>query len=133
MKLQETYFKIEKSNFLSEDKMQAIFNIDMVESHPVYQGHFPGEPVSPGVCTLQMIKECAQIMTGKEMVMKSIKQYRLLSVMTPQNNPKIVIEIKLTPEESDGAETYKIKATATDAAQEEVKFIDLSALLSIVE
>ena len=42
-----------------EDGKQAI-EIELNPGHMLYQGHFPGQPVVPGVCTLQMIKESAE-------------------------------------------------------------------------
>ena len=96
MKLQDTYFKIDNINASTENPLQAQFEVTLLEDHPVYQGHFPGEPVSPGVCSLQMVKECAQILAGKEFFIGYVKQYKLLSVMTPQKNPKIIIGIQLT-------------------------------------
>lgn len=39
-----------------EDGKQAI-EIELNPGHVLYQGHFPGQPVVPGVCTLQMIKK----------------------------------------------------------------------------
>ena len=42
-----------------EDGKQAI-EIELNPGHVLYQGHFPGQPVVPGVCTLQMIKESAE-------------------------------------------------------------------------
>lgn len=29
------------------------------EDCPVYEGHFPGEPISPGVCNIQLLLELA--------------------------------------------------------------------------
>ena len=37
-----------------EDGKQAI-EIELNPGHVLYQGHFPGQPVVPGVCTLQII------------------------------------------------------------------------------
>lgn len=39
-----------------EDGKQAI-EIELNPGHVLYQGHFPGQPVVPGVCTLQIIKK----------------------------------------------------------------------------
>ncbi len=33
------------------------FSMELNPAHPVYEGHFPGNPVVPGVCQLQMISE----------------------------------------------------------------------------
>lgn len=38
-----------------EDGKQEI-EIELNPGHVLYQGHFPGQPVVPGVCTLQIIK-----------------------------------------------------------------------------
>ena len=42
-----------------EDGKQEI-EIELNPGHVLYQGHFPGQPVVPGVCTLQIIKESAE-------------------------------------------------------------------------
>ncbi|MDY2942781.1 MAG: hypothetical protein SOT07_03685 [Paludibacteraceae bacterium] len=39
----------------------GVFRVALNADCEVYQGHFPGEPISPGVCNIQMIKECAEI------------------------------------------------------------------------
>ena len=36
-----------------EDGKQAI-EIELNPGHVLYQGHFPGQPVVPGVCTLEL-------------------------------------------------------------------------------
>ncbi len=38
-----------------EDGKQAI-EIELNPGHMLYQGHFPGQPVGSGICTLQIIK-----------------------------------------------------------------------------
>ena len=39
-------------NYLSAEDRLA-FRVRLDAAHPVYAGHFPGNPVLPGVCTLQ--------------------------------------------------------------------------------
>lgn len=44
-------------NYLSaEDRFT--FRVRLDAAHPIYAGHFPGNPVLPGVCTLQIVREC---------------------------------------------------------------------------
>ena len=44
----------------SSDSTIWTIQIKLNPGHPVYQGHFPGHPVVPGVCLLQLIKECVE-------------------------------------------------------------------------
>ena len=129
MKLLNSYFNIIEST-VTEDGLTGKFIVSLNGNHPVYEGHFPGEPVCPGVCSMQMVKECAAQMCGKKLTFIYLKQYRLLSVMTPQKNPKIIVGIQLTEEEKEEKKIYKIKASATDAANSETKFLDLSGELT---
>jgi len=44
----------------SSDSTIWTIQIKLNPGHPVYQGHFPEHPVVPGVCLLQLIKECVE-------------------------------------------------------------------------
>lgn len=44
----------------SSDSTTWTIQIELNPAHTVYQGHFPEHPVVPGVCLLQLIKECAE-------------------------------------------------------------------------
>lgn len=74
----------------------TVFTIRMEKDHPVYQGHFPGNPVSPGVCNLQMIKECVEIVAGEKLTFTNISQYRLMEVVSPfrQQILKLSVAVK---------------------------------------
>ena len=134
MKLQESYFNIRKISYPNSDTRHGKFKIDLIPTHPVYEGHFPGEPVCPGVCSLQMVKECAQIMAHEQLLVCYIKQYRLLSVITPQEHPALMVEIHLNQEEKEGTGMiYKMKATGTKLGVPDMKFFEISAELSPVK
>ncbi len=96
MKLLDSYFRIISH---SETDGQHVFSVQMLPDHPVYQGHFPGNPVSPGVCNMQMLKECAEVALGQSTDLVEVKQYRLMGVITPQKTPRLTITVKLTPSE----------------------------------
>lgn len=51
-------------NYLSAEDRLA-FRVRLDAAHPVYAGHFPGNPVLPGVCTLQIVRECLERGTGR--------------------------------------------------------------------
>ena len=64
----------------------------------VYRGHFPGDPITPGVCTLQMIKECLQsVLERDEMRLVRIKQCRFSRLLRPSEKV-LQLEIRLRDE-----------------------------------
>lgn len=50
---------------------------------PVYQGHFPEMPVSPGVCNIQMVLECANLLAGRALHITYLQQSRMTRLITP--------------------------------------------------
>lgn len=78
-------------------------------SHPVYGGHFPDQPVLPGVCTLQMIRECAGMILNRNIRYKAIIQCKLTSAIMPDHRP-VDIFITLGGDETLHA-TVKVEDT----------------------
>jgi 3-hydroxyacyl-[acyl-carrier-protein] dehydratase len=105
--LLDDYFKIDSRTTVDDE---TVFRVTLLPGHPVYAGHFPGNPVSPGVCTIQMIKECTGLLTGKRLFLGYISQCRWSAVITPQATPQLQIHMRLS--ETDGV--YKVCATVCD-------------------
>ena len=114
------YYTIES---VAQQEGKAIFQIALNPQCQVYEGHFPGEPVSPGVCNIQMIKECAEQVAGKCLFLSNLQQCRLTTLVTPLAHPQVEVTIQL--EEKGGA--YKLKATLGKG--EEI-YLDLKAELN---
>ena len=72
------YYKIK--DFLQKEDGTALFQVVLLSDCEVYEGHFPGEPVSPGVCNIQMIKECAEKIVGKTLLLSNLQQCRLTTL-----------------------------------------------------
>lgn len=90
-----------------KDDGSAIFQISLRADSVIYEGHFPGEPVAPGVCNIQMIKECAEQILGKPLLLKNLQQCKLTTLVTPVVHPKVEIIIRI----EEKTELYKLKAT----------------------
>ena len=108
MNLKDTYYSL--SSHLKEND-NDIFEVNMHSDHPVYEGHFPGMPVSPGVYNIQMIKECTSIAIKKELYIDKISMCKLSALMSPIDNPKVYIKIKNNIIEDN---KYQITATIED-------------------
>lgn len=80
---------------------RATYNAD----HEIFSGHFPGQPVVPGVCTMQMIKELTEAQTGKKLLLQSTGQVKFLQLVLPDVQPLISVSWK----EADGG--YMVTAS----------------------
>lgn len=100
----ENYYKI---NDVVKEEGKNIFQISLNSDCEVYEGHFPGEPISPGVCNIQMIKECAEQTVGKPLFLNNLQQCRLTTLVTPLIHPQVEVMISL----EEKGDIYKLKAT----------------------
>jgi len=73
-------------------------NVMLDAFHPIFQGHFPGRPVLPGVCMLQMVKQVAEIYIGKKISLKSAQHLKFLSVVYPVEDLMIQMKLKMNVE-----------------------------------
>lgn len=69
--------------------------------HRIFEGHFPNQPVVPGVCMMQMVKEILEQVIGKETNLKQAADMKFLAVINPQENNLIHASIKYATDESD--------------------------------
>lgn len=105
-----------------EDGKREI-EIELNPGHILYQGHFPGQPVVPGVCTLQMIKESAEQIVNLPLQYVQIASSKFLSAINPFDTPTLLLNIRLEETEHslqlqatgicDRKEFIKLKATLT--------------------
>ena len=109
-------------NEIVQKEGATLFHISLCPDSIVYEGHCPGEPVSPGVCNIQMIKECAEQVAGKSLLLNNLQQCRLTTLMTPVQHPQVEVSIHL----EEKGDAYKLKATIGKG--EEV-YLDLKAEL----
>ncbi|MBK5720103.1 hydroxymyristoyl-ACP dehydratase [Dysgonomonas sp. Marseille-P4677] len=80
---------------ITEENLVQTFNIRLNSSHHIYEGHFTGHPIVPGVCTLQIIKDCAETIIHKKFVYAQISSAKFLSLVDPKENDLIEINISL--------------------------------------
>lgn len=116
MFLENNFYKI-----LSEDKQgdgTTTYKVAILPDCNVYEGHFPGDPVCPGVCNIETIKECASRLTGKPLRIKSIKQCRLTAIATPTVCPEVNVKVSADAKE----DSYVVVATIADDKQTYMEF-----------
>ena len=108
MRLEGYYYDLIDKNTGTDG---GTFRIALRQECDIYAGHFPGHPVCPGVCHIQMVKECAERLAGKGLHISYIRQCRLTAVATPAVCPELVLSIQVVPVEAG----YGVVATLSDA------------------
>jgi 3-hydroxyacyl-[acyl-carrier-protein] dehydratase len=93
-------------------------DIKLNTDHAIFKGHFPGQPVLPGVCMVQMVKEVVESMVNKKTRLLSAADLKFLSIIQPEEGKLIQMELKMTPD----AENIKVDARLTDGAAALFKF-----------
>lgn len=116
MLLQDKFYKV--TGVVKTDEQNAVYTCELLKDCDVYRGHFPEKPVSPGVCNIEMIKECAMMLTGKKLVIKGIKQCRLTAVATPEVCPVVEVTVNAVPTESG----YTVVAKIADQKQSYMEY-----------
>lgn len=111
------YFTIENTN---REENNVVFSLLLNPDYKVYKGHFPDMPVCPGVCNIQMIKECLECETGKKLLLDTISQCKFSSVVTPLENKYLQLNMQIVETEE---KTYKVKANVTNR-DNTITFID---------
>lgn len=94
MILKDSFYKVNSIEHV--DDTTYIVKVVLLAQHHIYDGHFPGKPVVPGVCTLTIIKECLSEILQKEVTLRTIKDCKYISALLPQGNLNIALHLKLT-------------------------------------
>lgn len=91
------------------DGQKVSASIAINGNHPVFNGHFPGNPVTPGVCMMQIIKELAEKWASCPLMLKNARNVKFMAIINPLLNPNIRIELDV--EEED--ELLSIRSTTS--------------------
>jgi len=90
------------------------YTLALNSEHFIYQAHFPDNPITPGVCIIQMVKELVTDQLQQELFLKKIHNIKFLNVINPLEYQEVVFSISISPEE---AGAYKVGAVVHYGAQ----------------
>ncbi|HPB25958.1 MAG TPA: hydroxymyristoyl-ACP dehydratase [Bacteroidales bacterium] len=111
--LLDSFFKIVET---SREDDKTVVAIRLEKQHAIYDGHFPGNPVVPGVCLIQMIREVIEVLNGQKLMLTEADEIKFLNIVNPMMVDVLRIEIKNRPKNenplafsiviNDGQTTY---------------------------
>lgn len=74
------------------DEKSLTGRISFNASHEIFKGHFPGQPVVPGVCTMQIITEILEQYLNRKLLLTEAQQVKFLQLITPDIQPNIQLQ-----------------------------------------
>ncbi|CAM3590716.1 3-hydroxyacyl-ACP dehydratase [Flavobacterium chungbukense] len=96
---------------LSEEKVSdSKYNVTILvnEKHDVFKGHFPGNPIMPGVCMIQIIKELTEKFTNESLLIQTLTNVKFMALINPEATPELRLELDIVITEDN---LVKVKNT----------------------
>ncbi len=59
--------------------------------HDIFKGHFPQQPVVPGVCMMQIVKDLLERHTGHKLFLQQAYQVKFLQLILPDTEPEVTL------------------------------------------
>lgn len=105
--LLKDFYEVQLIDKISDQKFVATILLN--EKHEIFKGHFPGNPVTPGVCMMQIIKELTQNVTGFSLQLKSSSNVKFMALINPEETPELKLELEILPNDDE----VKVKNTTS--------------------
>ena len=68
--------------------------IQLNASHQIFEGHFPENPVTPGVVQIQIVKEIIESVLERTCLLKEMGRCKFMAILNPNENKEINIVLK---------------------------------------
>ena len=90
-----------------------VSEVETMPSHIIYKAHFPENPITPGVCIIQVAGELLERKINRKIWLKTVKNVKFLSVLIPEEGKKIRYNFTNLVEEENGC---KVQVAVSDDA-----------------
>lgn len=105
-------FNIIKKQEIAEGEFLIHFSCN--PNHNIFEGHFPNEPILPGVTMVQFVRETVELLFNKKLKLKTSKTVKFIHIIDPRVEQNLVLELKVNVYENKVYETQaKIKNETT--------------------
>ena len=87
MSLRNSLYFILESN-------ESEYKIRFDASHPIFAGHFPGHPIVPGACLVQVAEELLSAHLGQKIRFTSVRNLKFRHPITPDQEVTLTLMLK---------------------------------------
>ena len=94
--------------------------------HPIFKGHFPNNPVTPGVCMMQIIKNLTEEITGHKLFLAKTTNVKFMALINPITHPVLQLTLAIQYKDAD----IQVKNTTSFDETVALKLTNLYKILS---
>ncbi|WP_302606435.1 beta-hydroxyacyl-ACP dehydratase [uncultured Duncaniella sp.] len=76
-------------NIVSSGADSGSFRLALNPDCGIYRAHFPGKPITPGVCIIQIVSELLPYTLGFNVELHSVSNAKFLAVINPLETPTV--------------------------------------------
>lgn len=80
-----------------------VFHLRLHSEWPIYKSHFPGHPITPGVCIVQTVQELLQRLMHRRLTLVQAKNVKYLAIISPEETTELTVTFSLIEEQPDGS------------------------------
>ena len=124
MILKDNFYTINELE-LVENKIHASIKID--SNHSIFEGHFPNNPITPGVVEMEIVKEIVFEGIQKTLKMSKMSNCKFLAILNPLTSSEVNVKIDVLEHENK-----RIRISAQILDQQTV-YLKIGAEYIIVE
>jgi len=114
------YYQILHINNKSKESIDA--EVRLNSNDEVFKGHFPGQPVLPGACMVQMLKAILEQTMQCKLKLRKAPNIKFLSVVVPDIHSTIKYTIDIKPSTDD---TFSVESQLWAGEVSSMKFSGL--------
>ena len=96
--LQNSFYKIVNMDSGQQD---CTATICLNREHEIYKAHFPGQPITPGVCQIQIVTEILALRLNEEVYLSDIKTVKYMAVISPEEVSELTVDMQIKAREQD--------------------------------
>lgn len=117
-------YSIKKSEMI--DDFNFNIQIELNSKHEIFDGHFPNNPIMPGVCMIQIIKELTELFTSQKLFLSKVSNVKFMAIINPFTHSVLDLNLNIM----NNGEEVKVKNSSFFESTNALKF---SAVFKILE
>ena len=105
--------KLKDNLYTIIEKNSEAFRIELIRDNVIYRAHFPEQPITPGVCIVQIATELLEELLDKSLELIEIANAKYLSVINPKDTMEVVYNFKKIAIEEE-SKTIKVSVVVNN-------------------
>ncbi|GJH41374.1 3-hydroxyacyl-ACP dehydratase [Capnocytophaga sp. HP1101] len=84
-----------------QDAENYLCTLTLNSHHPIFDGHFPQNPITPGVCMMQIIKNLTEEITGHKLFLVKTTNVKFMALINPITHPVLTLTLTIQHKGAD--------------------------------